>query len=259
MPSPFPGMDPFLEDQEWTDFHASFITAIRDALNPRMAPSYLARVERRVYLEHHLQDPEDRRAMIPDVSILQDPSAAALSEQPDAAEDVAAVECLLPMPEEQRESYLEIRLQETREIVTVIEVLSPNNKRPGSDGRREYLSKRQAVLESRSHLVEIDLLLGGRRPPIIGQWPPGDYAALVSRSPRRPKADIYAWSLRRALPSIPVPLKGTDPEIPLDLQEVFSALYDRARYDLSLDYRRPLSAPLSEEQAAWVRGIVDRS
>src|SRR5688500_10610589 len=119
---------------------------------------------------------------------------------------VQPVECRLPMPQERRETFLVIRERETMEIVTVIETLSPANKRASSDGREQYLAKREEILRSRTNLVEIDLLRGGKRLPAQGM-PTGDYYALVSRGHKRPRTDVYAWSIRQPLPEIPIPLK----------------------------------------------------
>lgn len=205
MPSPFPGMDPFLEFQEWEDFHTRWNIVVSDLLAPRVEPRYIVRVERRAYAE-------------------------------------------LPMPQHRREVYLVIRLRETMEAVTVLETLSPPNKRGGGDGRREYLEKRLAVLQTPSHLVELDLLRGGLRLPMITPLPPADYYAIVSRRERRPSAAVYAWSLRHPLPTIPVPLKAGDSDVPLDLQAAFNIVYDRARYDLSLDYNSDLQLPPDEQE-----------
>jgi hypothetical protein len=153
--------------------------------------------------------------------------------------------------EERRETYLVIREVETLEIVTVIETLSPANKRASSDGRDQYLQKREEILRSRTNLVELDLLRGGKRLPMVSV-PPGDYYAIVSRGNRRPRADVYAWTLLQPLPTISIPLKPGEPEVPLDLQQAFTAVYDRARYHLSLNYAAPLATPLSEADAAWL-------
>lgn len=253
MPSPFPGMDPFLESQEWEDFHARLNLAVSDCLSPRVAPNYVVRVERRVYVEFpHEGDGSYGRA---DVAVLwkqeTPPASTAVAESPPMLEPF---ECDLPMPEERREAYLVIRLRETMEVVTVLETLSPSNKRPGGDGRREYLQKREAVLQSQSHLVEFDLLRGGLRLPMATPLPPADYYAIVSRRPRRPRAAVYAWTIRDPLPTIPVPLKQGDPDVPLDLQAAFDIVYDRARYDLSLDYNADLQPPPGEVDAPWIRG-----
>jgi len=255
MPSPFPGMDPFLELQEWEDFHYSFNAAIRDALSSRLAPRYVVRVERRVYVEFPGEaDPLFRR---PDVSVLwtgETAGGTAVAAEP--ATSLQPFECELPIPEERRETYLLIRLQETMEVVTVLETLSPANKRPGGDGRREYLKKREEVVQSQSHLVELDLLRGGARLPMMNPLPPADYYAVVSRSQRRRKAAGYAWTIRDRLPTLPLPLKAGDPDVPLDLQAAFATVYDRARYDLSLNYDVDLQPPLGDDDAAWVRGLL---
>jgi hypothetical protein len=161
------------------------------------------------------------------------------------------------MPEEKRESYLVVRERDTREVVAIVETLSPGNKRPNSVGRREYLGKRDEVLQSQAHFVELDLLRGGERLPMSSPMPRGDYYAIVSRCERRPRAELYPWTIRDPLPTIPVPLKKGDPDTQLELQAVFATVYDRARYHLSLDYRQPLSPSLNEADAAWLKGLLD--
>ncbi len=160
------------------------------------------------------------------------------------------------MPEERRETYLVVRLRESMEVVTVLECLSPGNKRAGGDGRREYLDKREAVLQSQAHIVELDLLRGGARLPTVTPLPPADYYAIVSRRQRRPAAAVYFWTIRDRLPTLPVPLKTGDPDVPLDLQAAFSTVYDRARYDLSLNYDFDLQPPPRGDDAAWVQALL---
>ena len=113
------------------------------------------------------------------------------------------------------------------------------------------------MLESRSHLVELDLLRGGLRLPTISELPPGDCSAVVSRSRRRPRAELYPWRLDQPLPSIPVPLKEGDPDVMLELQAAFATVYDRARYGLSLNYSAPLEPPLSDSDASWARRLLE--
>jgi hypothetical protein len=115
------------------------------------------------------------------------------------------------------------------------------------------MRKRETVLLSTAHLVELDLLRRGVRLPTQEALPPGDYYAFVCRQRRRPQAEVYAWSLRQPLPSIPVPLAGNDPDAVIDLQAVFTTVYERAGYDYSLDYQRAVEPPLSEVDAAWDR------
>jgi len=248
-------MDPFLELQEWEDFHTTFHTVIRELLSPRIEPRYLVRVERRVYVESPGEaDPMFRR---PDASMFwtgETASRTAMAADPSTS--LEPFEGEAPMPEVRREAYLLIHLQETMEVVTVLETLSPANKRPGGDGRREYLKKREEVLQSKSHLVELDLLRGAERLPMMRPLPPADYYAIVSRHLRRPKAAIFRWTIRDRLPTILVPLKSGDPDVPLDLQAAFTTVYDRARYDLSLNYGLDLQPPLGDDDDAWVRGLL---
>jgi hypothetical protein len=249
-------MDPFLEGEEWEDFHTRFNAVFSEALSPRVEPRYVVRIERRVYVEHDGDNgPEVRRA---DVAVLESESDEPVGAAPTAAAvaTIAPVPCVLPMPQERRETYLVIRERATRQIVTIIETLSPANKRPGGDGRREYLRKREQVLQSETHLVELDLLRGGERLPTVGALPPGDYFAIVSRSYQRPRADVYAWPLRHRLPEIPVPLKRGETDVTVDLQSVVDTVYDRARYDLSLDYTAPLQPPLSKRDTEWVQQLA---
>ena len=250
MPSPFPGMDPFLEFQEWEDFHATFNTVIRELL--RRALNRVTWCAWNVGCTWNLPataPPPFRRS---DVSVLwtgKSPGnrAGACRLRP---------EFELPMPEERRETYLVVRLRESMEVVTVLECPSPGNKRAGGDGRREYLDKREAVLQSQAHIVELDLLRGGARLPTVTPLPPADYYAIVSRRQRRPAAAVYFWTIRDRLPTLPVPLKTGDPDVPLDLQAAFSTVYDRARYDLSLNYDFDLQPPPRGDDAAWVQALL---
>lgn len=260
MPSPFPGMDPFIESQAWETFHHEFIAVLLESLTPRVRPRYVVRVDERVYVEH---EPGERLHFIrPDVTVLEHEGREAPFEgAAGAATAVAAIPVVLtlPIPERRREAFLTIRERKTMEVVTIIEVLSPGNKRPGSDGRREYLSKREAVLQSLTHLVELDLLRGGERLPTIEPLPPADYYAFVCRGQRRPKTEVYPWSLRHPLPSIPVPLSGDDPDVVLGMQAIFNLVYDRAGYDYSLDYHRPVEPPLSGADATWGQRFLEES
>jgi hypothetical protein len=91
---------------------------------------------------------------------------------------------------------------------------------------------------------------------MMSPLPPADYYAIVSRRQRRPRLAGYAWTIRDRLPTIPVPLKPGDPDVPLDLQAAFTTVYVRARYDLSLNYHVDLQPPLRDDDAAWVRELL---
>lgn len=258
MPSPFPGMAPFIEAQEWEDFHATFNTVVRELLTPALKPRYLVRVERRVYVEQ-IQDefgseePLPGESRVGDVVIVASGRGRRGTRGGSATALLTPVVCEAPVSLERRESYLVIRERRSLEIVTVIETLSPANERGGSDGRAEYLAKRDHVLRSPSNLVEFDLLRRGRRLPLRGRVPAGDYFALLHRVSERPRVEVYAWPLEHVLPTIPIPLKTGDPDVPLDLQAAFNTVYDRAAYELSIDYRARLSPPLPAKLQRFVR------
>jgi hypothetical protein len=257
MPSPFPGMDPFVEMQEWSDFHATYMTVLRELLTPQVRPRYVVRVERRLYLERPFEEPDQ---VIPDVAILErrgfPGSSAGTALLHETAPAIAPVECLLPETVEHHEYYLVLRDRQTLRIVTLIELLSPTNKRPGSEGREQYLDKREEILQSRTNLVELDLLRGGQRLPMQTELPPGDYYALVRRGWRRHRAAVYAWTLRQKMPPIPIPLQKDEQEPTLDLQDALDLSYDRAAYQDSLDYSQSLQPPTRAEDADWLEQVL---
>jgi Protein of unknown function (DUF4058) len=257
MPSPFPGMDPFLEGGLWEDFHTEFITGVRAVLAPSLVPRYVVRIEERIYVEYAPEDPE--HLIIPDIAVAEVENALApVTGSAATATAVVAAPVLrtVPMPQRRQEAFLTVRERTDMTVITVIEVLSPTNKRAHSDGRRKYLRKRGHVLLSPAHLVELDLLRGGERLPTREPLPPGDYYALVCREPNRPIAEVYAWTLRDPLPSLPIPLAEEDDDLILDLQAVFTAVYDRALYAYSLDYRSLTEPRLSEADAAWAQHVL---
>ena len=195
-------------------------------------------------------DPVLRRA---DVAVVASDSGPAEGRQQAGSASAVTTTCTLPMPEERRETYLVIRERTTQAVITVIELLSPTNKRAGSNGRVEYLRKRDEVLASPTHLVEIDLLRGGLRLPVVGELPLADYYCIISRSYQRPRADLLAWNLPDPLPTIAIPLKRGDDDASVNLQEILSSVCERAGYDLSLDYDRRLDPAFPEERQAWLR------
>lgn len=257
MASPFPGVDPYIEAQGlWPDYHVALIGEIRAALNQRLPEGYVAVTEQQVHLLDLSGDA--LLSLRPDVSVSrEDRPATARGYGPGGG--VATLEPVsLPIAirdlDEVVERWIEIKRLPDLELVTVIEILSPTNK--AVPGREEYVEKRFRLLEQPIHLVEIDLLLGGHRLPMGAPLPPGDAYAIVSRSDRRPNSDVYAWSIRRPLPVIPIPLKAPDPDVPLDLAAVAVLAYDRGRYDRLLRHERPLEARLAEADRAWVETIV---
>jgi hypothetical protein len=149
---------------------------------------------------------------------------------------------------------IEIRDVARRELVTAIEILSPTNKR--GEGYREYLDKRQRILLSAAHLVEIDLLRSGQRVPMQQSLPPAPYFVFVGRAERRPIVDVWPIQLADRLPQIPIPLLADDPDVTLDLQQALDTIYDALSYDLSVDYARPPDVPLEGVAAEWSQELL---
>jgi hypothetical protein len=159
------------------------------------------------------------------------------------------------MAETVREWYLEVRKVETGEVITVIEIISPKNKRSG-EGRIKYESKREKILDSLSHLVEIDLLHQGKPMPMKGQEIQSHYRIVVSRASERPQADLYAFNLQQEIPSFPLPLQPEDTEPVINLHELLYRLYEQGSYDLAIDYRTEPIPPISTADAAWVDKVL---
>lgn len=260
MPSPFPGMDPYLESPViWPDVHHGLISEIQAALNPVLRPRYVAGVELRVYISD--DDDPGRQALVLDVRVERSPGQKGARkpkpEQAQAAQEPVIVPTL--MDEEIEEAFLKIIHVESKALVTLIEVLSPTNKIRGSRGRASFMSKRHEIMNTKVHWVEIDLLRDGvpsvTDPPL---HPPGDYRILVSRSDQRTRTRYWSVQIRQPLPVIRIPLRGKDPEALLDLGAVFRTVYDRAAYDMRVDYRSDPEPPLIGDDAKWVRELLRR-
>jgi hypothetical protein len=257
MKSPFPGMDPYLEDPAfWEDFHRRFIAHCADALSEQLPAAYEARIDERVRLVDASSEPE--RRVLPDIAVIRQPHA-----RPGAAGSrgsgggVATLEPVaIPMAvtAEVRDVWIEILHRPERSLVTVIELLSPSNKAGAGFG--QYLEKRRAVLDRGAHLVELDLLVGGQRVPLLKPLPAGDYHAFVTRQDHLPYVDVYTWSVRDPLPAVPVPLRAPDPDLLLALGGLLGHTYERAHYAHSLRYAEPPRAPLSPVDAAWAQSLA---
>lgn len=190
MPSPFPGMDPYIEMSAWGGFHANLAVELQRRIDPLVMPRYVARVEERVYIE--TQYPE--RTLVPDLSPARGPAGPAPPRSPSAVAELVPAPYLEALPDERTEPYLERIDPVGNEVVTVVEILSPTNKRRGSDGFREYRRKWLDVLRSPAHRVEIDLLRGGERPGTIQPLKPStDYCVMVHRANKRPVIDVHEW------------------------------------------------------------------
>ena len=266
MPSPFPGMDPFLEDPRWFGgLHGDLITFAKDAIQRVLPENYTASSGEHVWIA----GPRDRRE--PDFDVVRqgpvvhpaDDRGTAVLVPPVAA---GARPTVVTVPDlTRRQGYVEIvrRGDWEEQVVAVFEVLSPGNKRPG-DGRTQYLRKQHEVRVTDCHLIEIDLLRG--HPPVSllpGQWReryagPLDYHAVVTRNDLRTRYEIYPVGLREALPTISVPLLWDEGAVPLDLGAVFERAYAAGGYAKRVDYGSPdaVRPPLSPADAAWAAELV---
>jgi hypothetical protein len=251
MPSPFPGMNPYLEKLDaWHDFHERFMPTAAAMIGPQVGPNYIVKIDEQIYV-HDLFADERRLLGRGDVFVANVSSAA--SESAGTAVLGAPAMVALPSVDMEGQSVIEIRDRLTREVVTVVELLSPSNKMPGPD-RQQYLAKRGRLLSSATNFVEIDLLRGGPRMP-MADVPECDYCVLVSRAEDRPQAGIWPVRLRDRLPVIPIPLRAGDPIPQLDLQHVLHRVYDEADYQKYV-YDDPVKPPLNANDAAWAAQLV---
>jgi Protein of unknown function (DUF4058) len=256
MASPFPGMNPYLEHPEmWSEVHHMLISILAEILTPQLLPTYRAAIDKRVY---YISGEDALLVGISDVTIDQrsrsgaraNPTGTAVAILPSTPTTVQ-----LPMTIEVREGYLEIREVASLEVITVIELLSPANKRSGK-GRVVYEEKRQQILSSPAHLIEIDLLRDGSPMPLLGNPSPADYRIMVSRRNVRPQADLYRFNVRDRIPSFPLPLRSGDLEPVVDLQNALLEVYNRLSYDLIVDYNRPPFPPLNDDDSAWANDLL---
>ena len=255
MPNPFPGMNPYLESPElWRSVQNRLIVAIADLLTPQLLPKYLVDIEQRIY---QLSGEDALVIGIPDVTIQrsQAPTTETTSNVAVAAPPTQSLKVRIPWPVEVKESYLQVIETETKKVVTVIEVLSPTNKRPGK-GREMYEAKRERVFGSHTHLVEIDLLRSYQPLPVFGNDIEASYRILVSRGNQRPLADLYLFNLPNMIPAFPLPLRAGDAEPIVDLQALLNGVYDRAAYDFRIDYTAAPVPALSESDTAWADALL---
>jgi hypothetical protein len=254
MPSPFPGMNPYLEqDDAWHNFHIQFCSVCQDLLVPQVRPEYFVRLQEHVYI-HEL--PAEERGLVgrADVSL----AVASPASKTSGSTAVAAAPAYSRIPaaiDIEREPYIEIRDRRSRELITVLELLSPSNKKLGSD-REQYLGKRRRIFAGPVHLVEIDLLRGGVQMP-LEEFPGCDYYALVSRAEERPNVGVWPFGIRDPLPEIPIPLRSPDADARLDLKDILDRVYDSMGCEDYLYLGAPYPA-LRADDAGWAEQIVPR-
>ncbi|MBD2577210.1 DUF4058 family protein [Oscillatoria sp. FACHB-1406] len=232
--------------------HNRLIVNLADTLGPQLRPKYRVAVEKRTYLDRV----ESVFVGLPDVTISTPiPKIETPSEPLGVLATAPAIAVRTPMSEEVREYFLEIREIATETVIAAIEILSPKNKRSGV-GRESYLRKRWEVLGSLTHFIEIDLLREGKPMELVEERPTGDYNILVSRSNRRPWAELYVFGVRSRIPAFALPLCAGDEEPLVDLQAVLSEVYQRAGFDLAIDYAAEANPLLPKEDRIWADEIL---
>jgi hypothetical protein len=262
MPSPFPGMDPYTEAPAcWPSLHYRLPGLIADHLQPQIAPRYVAVAEERVYLE------EPERELIADGAVHRHPPSGGEGEAVAVAAPQRRHDESLPLwvaaPDlvESREYSVEIRALPGQHLVTVIEVLSPSNKRATGRGRARYLRKQQRVLAGEINLVEIDLLRRGAWSVALpqaasGGLPPHDYRVCVRRAARPGGFEFYPFRVTHPLPKVSVPLQPADPDPLLDLSSIFNEAYDRSMITTRIAYDGEPEVPLSAADIAWADDLL---
>ena len=251
MPSPFPGMDPYLESDLWTPFHSYLATGIAHHLVPMLRPKYIAFPTERFYLDVPEDVAIEMRSMSPDVATVYEGKSKGNGATMTISPSPLRLATIVPVPVPH--VSIEIRDVKNRRLVTAIEILSPTNK---GGGRERYLRKRRTLLLSKAHLIEIDLLRDGMRVPMRKPLPPCPYFVLLSRVETRPIMEVWPIELTMSLPKFPVPLFKKDADVELDLQAVMNEMYDRGGYDAVIDYTQSPDVPLLPKMAAWANKLL---
>jgi len=243
-------MNPFLErDEVWPDFHHRFIDRMADSLADQVDPRYLVKIEEQLYVQEAPGRPH-RAGPRADVGIKR--AAGSAGPSPGVSVLEAPMRIHLPWPIIEEQAFLEIRERSSRELVTVLELLSPTNK---GRHRDQYIVKRDRILVSTAHLVEIDLLRGGDALPSPDR-PDCDYSVLVSRAETRPEAEYWPIRIREPLPVVPIPLRGSDRDAAIDLRSLLHTVYDAGRYAQYVYESRP-NPPLRPADEAWASELLE--
>lgn len=256
MPSPFPGMDPYLEDPiVFPDFHDRFIAHLSEAIQSNLPAPYYSALGRRAWVE------VSERFIGPDVNVVSG-SRGGREAHGESINIATSEPIVVHVPhDEQVETLVEIYIGRgtERRLVTAIEMLNPTNKTPGERGRELYLRKQQELLDSKTHLIELDFLRGGRHTTAVPEnrlrrrVPPFAYHICSHRFDRFEDFLVYPIQLNQSLPSISVPLLPGDGDVMVDLQQVFIRTYEAGPYHREIDYREPVPPPsLTPDDAALI-------
>lgn len=254
MKSPFPGMDPYLE-QRWGDIHAALIVYTRNQLNPQLPNDLEARIEENLSVR---EDGVFLRTIAPDVRVAEGEEWSSHGHPSNGGTAVAVAEPILFTIEPPQLRHLEI-LDTAGRVITAIEFLSPWNK-IGRQARRKYGQKQDELVRGGVNLVEIDLIRQGEPVVLaplesIPESRRGTYHISVFRHHDPSIIQVYPVSLREHLPNIPIPLRPTDRDVVLQLQPLLDDCYRDGRCD-RMNYQQPTVPPLAPADAAWAESLV---
>jgi hypothetical protein len=250
-------MDPYLEDPAfWEGFHDVLITECMYQVEKGLPDGYISNVKERAEVIN-VDDPA-AKDYVPDIGVAREVprrpkpggmggggTALAVEIEPVTIPSVDSIEI--------REAYIEVLRVPGYELVTVLELMSPWNKHGAGVGIHQ--GKRASLVRDGVHFVELDVLRGGKRTHLSKPLPPGDYYVNVFRGDRKPDVDVFTWKLRDKLPTVPIPLRAPDKDVPLNLGEALRTAYERGRYDRKLRYERPLDPPLAGADADWAQSL----
>ncbi len=256
MPSPFPGMDPYLEDPAfWPGFHARLIVAISAHLNRVLPKGLYVDIEEHLWLRDEDEDDEYQQLLgRADATINESRRSGSPSakHRPGLALKAPSADVTVTRSAPRKMRYLKVVDSAKDRVITAIELLSPANKNR-SQHYDAYVAKRQEFLAGKTSLVEIDLLRGGVRPPMFTDTPPvDDYYLFVCAADRFPRASIWAFGVRDRIPNLEVPLRSREPSAVLDLNGMVHATYDESRYVDRIAYWKQPKPPFRGGAKEWV-------
>lgn len=254
MPSPFPGMDPYLEGRLWPDVHNSLAYLISVQLTPRLGAPYIVHLNN--YTVEDTSPEEDVGIMYPDVELFR--KADRMKEPAEAYGESAITPETLVLPAikpvEVHIPVVEVRDKKSNKLITAIEILSPVNKR--RPGLQPYREKRLRLHRGGVHLIEIDLLRRGERPLAHPYLPKSHYLITLIRAGQG-QTQVWAVDVKEPLPVIPVPLKAPDKDTFLALNKALKDLYEQRALDKSIDYSEAPPPPaFSEEEQQWMQDLI---
>lgn len=248
-------MDPYLEPH-WLDVHTSLVSGARDVLNQQLPADLIASAEERIAIEG--ETIADERLVAPDVRIFEPTSESPYAVAEQGSGVVTLPYRLVAQVEPIVERFIKIIDPGNERLVTVIEFVSPTNKR--GEGLYAFRAKRAELLVCGVNFVEIDLVRAGDWRALLRPHTTTNGASLYRATIRHPfdpaAVQLQPITLRDKLPDLPIPLRAKDPPVTLELQPLLNRAYDNGRYARRIDYRRELDPSLDADETAWADQLL---